>query len=413
MVAGLLLAKAGLRVLVLEQGPDFAREYRGEVLMPRFTQMMRQIGLFEFLEKYPHRKLTGLEGFYKNRLLLRIGIDQIAPEAPFAIWMPQPVMLGALHDKSKELPSFELWFGARVKDAVEEDGRTIGVMVIKNHEEILIRSKVVVGADGRFSVLRKFEKFKLDHESHKFDLVWFTVPEPAGYNHQVGFYLSQGRNYLILPKHPNALQVGVVIGAGEYTRLHKEGIDAFRRILLETHQPVIEKFAREVKDFDSFNVLQAKIEHVEKWAKDGIVLIGDAAHTCSPAGAIGVSVAVETAIVTADVIRDCFRRGDFSANALGKIQQIRDNDVRGILKMQERVSALLFPKSEVSRKWIMPFTLFVIARLGLFKNIQRRLMVLPSALPVSKDLGFIGENWGEVRDLNPQRPDPQSGALPG
>ena len=320
MVAGLLLAKAGLRVLVLEQHADFAREYRGEVLMPRFVQMMRQLGLFAFLEKYPHLKLRGFEGFYRNRLFFRIGIDQIAPEAPFALWMPQPVMLQAFQDKSKELPSFELWFHARVKDTIEEDGCYAGVMVEKGHEEISVRAKVTVGADGRFSVLRKLGKFKLDDESHTFDLVWFTVPEPKDYDHQVRFYLSEGRNYLILPKYPKSLQIGVVIGAGEFAHFHQEGINAFRRILLETRQPIIENFAHEVKDFALFNVLQAKIEHVEKWAKDGLVLIGDAAHTCSPAGAIGVSVAVETAIVAADVIRQCFLEKDFSTRALGKIQ---------------------------------------------------------------------------------------------
>lgn len=388
MVAGLLLAKEGLRVLVLEQHQDFEREYRGEVLMPRFTQMMRQLGLFNFLEKYPHRKLTGVEGFYRNRLLLRLGIDQIAPEAPFAIWMPQPVMLQAFLDKSKELPSFELWFGSRLKDILEENGRCVGAVVDKGHEEISVRAKVVVGADGRFSMLRRLGKFKLDYESHKFDLVWFTVPEPADYDHQVQFYLSQGRNYLMLPKYPASLQIGVVIGADEFIHLRRQGIEAFRRVLFETHQPIIENFARGVKDFQPFNVLQAKIEHVEKWAKDGMVLIGDSAHTCSPAGAIGVSVAVETAIIAADVIGDCFRRGDFSAKALDRIQQIRDQDVREILKIQERVSEIFSPQSEFLRRWILPFVLFIIVRLGLFKRFQRRLMVLPSPLVIAEDLGF-------------------------
>lgn len=388
MVAGLLLAKAGLRVLVLEQHQDFEREYRGEVLMPRFTQMMRQIGLFEFLEKYPHRKLTGLEGFYRNRMLLRIGIDKIAPEAPFAIWMPQPVMLKAFQEKSKEFPSFDLWFHARLKDTLEENGRCVGAVVSQGHEDIAVRAKVLIGADGRFSMLRRLGKFELDHESHAFDLVWFTVPEPADYDHQVRFYLSAGRNYLILPKYPNSLQIGVVIGAGEFSRFRKEGIESFRRVLFETHQPLIENFAREIKDFDPFNVLQAKIEHVREWAKDGMVLIGDAAHTCSPAGAIGVSVAVETAIIAADVIRDCFRRGDFSAKALARIQQMRDQDVQEILTLQKRVAGILFPQSEFFRKWIMPAALFVISRFGLFRRLQRQLMVLRSPLPVTEDLGF-------------------------
>ncbi len=388
MVAGLLLAKSGLRVLVLEQHPDFSREYRGEVLMPRFTQMMRQLGLFDFLEKYPHRKMTGFEGFYRNQILLRIGIDKIAPEAPFAIWMPQTILLNALYDKAKEFPSFDLWFHARLKNTVEENGSCVGAVITKGLEDIQVRCKVLIGADGRFSTVRRLGKFELDDASHDIDLVWFTVPEPAEHSQEVRFYFSEGRNYLILPKYPNSLQIGVVIKAGEYPRFRKEGIESFRRILLETHHPLIQNFARQVKDFEAFNVLQAKIEHIKAWAKDGQVLIGDAAHTCSPAGAIGVSVAVETAIIAAEVIRGCFQQNDFSAQALGRIQEIREKDVREILTLQKRLSAFLFPKSDFFRKRILPLALFLISRLGLFRLVQRRLMVLKNTLPLSEDLGF-------------------------
>ena len=136
MIAGLLLSKAGLKTLVLEQHADFEREYRGEVLMPRFTQMMKQIGLFSYLETFPHLKLTGFEGYFHNKPFFRIGIDQIAPEAPFAIWMPQPVMLRALHEKGKTLPAFDLWFHSPAKQLIEEEGKVTGLVVEKNHEDV-------------------------------------------------------------------------------------------------------------------------------------------------------------------------------------------------------------------------------------------------------------------------------------
>ncbi len=392
MITALLLARKGLRVLVLEQHSNFEREYRGEVLMPRFVQTMRQIGLFDFIEKYPHIKLTGFEGYYHNRKILRIGIDRIAPEAPFALWMPQPVLLGALHDKGKILRPFDLWFHARLKNIYEENGKCAGAIIQKDHEEILVRAQVVVGADGRFSSLRKLGKFEVDYESHRFDLVWFTLPEPENYDHEVRFYLSRGRNYLILPKYPNSLQVGVVIKKGEYAEFHKQGIESFRRILFETQQPIIEAFAKEIKDFQPFNVLQATIEHVRTWAKDGMVLIGDAAHTCSPVGAIGVSAAVETAVIAADVIFRCFVRNDFSAQALAQIQALRNSSIKEIHRIQESVSSLLFPQSEFIRKYVMPAELFLITRLGLFRFFQRRLMVLDRPLPVSEDLSFDAKN---------------------
>lgn len=376
MVLGLLLSRAGLKTLVLESHPDFEREYRGEVLMPRFTQLMRRIGLFEYLETFPHLKLTGLEGFYRNRPFVRIGIDKIAPEAPFAIWMPQPVLLDALHRKAKENPSFDLWFSARAKEIIRENGAVKGLTAQRGAEEIEISAKVTVGADGRFSALRKAGGFELEHKSHKFDLLWFTTRQPEGYDHQVRFYFSDGRNYLILPKYPDSLQIGVILRVGEFPEFHKKGVEALRSVLMETKQPVIEKFAREVKDFQPFSVLQATIERAREWAKDGIVLVGDAAHTCSPAGAIGVSVAVETAITASEVIEDCFRKKDFSARALGEIQRRRLEDVRGIQNLQENVSAFLFPKSPFMAKVLVPVALLMVTRLGLFRRFQRRLMVL-------------------------------------
>ena len=129
MLLGLLLAKLGTRVLVLEQHRDFHREYRGEVLMPRFTQLFRQLNLFAFLESYHHLKLDGIELFYQDKRLVRVPFSEIAPEAPFAIWMPQPILLGALRDKARQFPSFDLWFDASVKEIVREKGRAVGLLV--------------------------------------------------------------------------------------------------------------------------------------------------------------------------------------------------------------------------------------------------------------------------------------------
>lgn len=388
MIAGLLLSKAGLRVLVLEQNPDFEREYRGEVLMPRFTQAMRQIGLFSYLEKFPHIKLDGFEGYYRDFPFFRVGFDKISPEVPFAVWMPQPVLLRALHEKGKEIPSFDIWFHARVEKLIKEGEKVVGAVVEKDKKEIEVRAKVVIGADGRFSMVRRSGGFKEEFEHHRIDLVWFTVSQPPGYGNIFRFYISPSRNYLFLPKYPNQLQVGVVVKKGEYAEYRNKGIEFFKKILRETEQPIIIKFAETLKDFTPFNVLQARIERVEKWAKDGVLLIGDSAHTCSPAGAVGVSVAVATAIVAADVVRDCFRKNDFSAAALGRVQEIRGPEVVDIQNRQKRVTAILAPGSRIISQVFAPLALFFISKFGLFRQVQRRLMVAEKPLPVSKDLGF-------------------------
>ena len=384
MVLGLLLAKLGIRVLVLEHHPDFHREYRGEVLMPRFTQAMRQIGLFEYLEKFPHLKLTELEGLYNGKTILRIGFEEIAPEAPFALWMPQLVLLQALFEKAKTYPGFELWFGARAENLIREGGRVAGVTAHRENETIEVRAKVTVGADGRFSVIRKRGNFELQDEDHHFDIVWFTIPKPKDYDNRFRFFLSSERNSLALPKYPDSIQCGVVIPKDEFPKYIHRGIDSFRQVLLKG-PAIYQDFARSLKDFSPFNMLQAKLEYVKSWAKDGVLLVGDSAHTCSPAGAIGVSVAVASAIVAADVIRNCFEKNDFSAKALGCLQEIREQEVLHLQARQKAFTRILLLDSGW-KKILLPAALFLISRLGLFRKLQRDLLVMKEPLPLKAGL---------------------------
>lgn len=387
MILALLLAKLGVRVTVLEQHRDFQREYRGEVLMPRFTQMMRQIGLFSELERCHHLKLTGLEGFYKNRLLMRIGIDDISPEAPFALWMPQPVLLNFLYEKAKKFPNFEILFDTSVVSLLRPGGTVYGVMGQNSRgEKITIRASVTVGADGRFSTVRRAGGFEVEDEDYRFDLLWFSIPKPKDYDDQVRFFLGGAKNYLILPKYPDQIQCGLVLAPGEYAALRKEGIESLRKIL-KTSQSLLHPFADSLKDFSPFNLLQARIDHVKQWAKDGVLLVGDAAHTCSPAGAIGVSIATATAIVAAEVLYDAVRNKDFSAAHLGRVQQLRQKEVKEIQQIQKNFTRAIFMQSRFSR-YLVPPLLFLAVRSGLFRSLQRQLMTMQEPLPVGPGLHF-------------------------
>ncbi len=386
MTLALLLAKMGVRVLVLEHHQDFHREYRGEVLMPRFTQMFRQINLFDFISTYPHLKLTELEGFYQEKRILAINFKEICPEAPFAIWMPQPILLGALHDKAKTFPTFQILFETRAENLIHDGNRVVGITAVKHGEKIEIFSKVTVGTDGRFSMIRKKARFEIEDEDHQFDLVWFTIPKPANYDDRVRFYFSLHRNCLILPKYPNSLQCGLVVHKDEMKIFMHQGVDSLKQILLKSH-PLFHEFANTLKDFSPFNVLQAKIELIKEWAQDGLLLVGDSAHTCSPAGAIGVSVAVGSAIQAADLLLKCLERNDFSKKSLDRLQAIRGEEVRHIQHRQKDFSHLLINDS----RWaaiLMPYLVPLLGKTRLFRKMQQDLLVMHQPLAIRPDLAF-------------------------
>ncbi len=378
MLLGLLLARAGIKVLVLEQHHNFDREYRGEVLMPRFVQLFNQLALSHIIEKNTHLKLEGAELFFHEAKIGEISFGKVTPEIPYALWMPQPVLLNALHEEAKKQPSFEIWFESSARSLIQEGNKTTGLKVRRCHEELEVRSKITVGTDGRFSTLRRAGHFKTVYSEHQFDIVWFTIPKPPGYENTLRFFLSRPRNLLALPKYPDAIQCGLAVEPGEYARYRKEGIDSIRNVLLKCN-PLVHEFARNLKDFGEFNVLQAELDLIENWEQDGLLLVGDSAHTMSPVGAIGVSIAVETAAEAAKVIEECIRTNDFSTRMLDKVQKIREPEVRAIHEIQRRFSGLLLTRNLVLR-FLLPLLLPLLMRTSFALRFQRRLAIGPDGL---------------------------------
>jgi len=369
----LLLARKGVRTLLLERHIDFHREYRGEVLMPRFTRLFQQLGLEALVEALPHRRLDGEEYYWMNRRIVSLGFCTVSPEIPYAVWTPQTALLDALAELGSRHSSWSLWFDATVRDLIREGDRVVGVVVQKGDERIEVRSRVVVGADGRFSSLRRLGGFEVAYNRHDFDILWFTIPESGDQPTAFRTYLTPPRGYLALPKDPNLVQCGMLLPPHAWSSYKKRGIESLRAHLLEGPD-FMHPFAREVKDFSSFTLLQANLDFVKDWERGGLVLIGDAAHTCSPAGAVGVSIAVETAAVAAEVLLDCLDKGTFRKDALGEIQKRREPAVRAVHERQIRLGRAIGLPS-FRRRRLASFVLPWLVRLGVVQSVLRPLVV--------------------------------------
>lgn len=373
MILGLLLAQKGIEVTVLESHRDFEREYRGEVLMPRFTKSVSEAGIFDIIAAEHHLKLKAIELFYKSFRLAGAEFARICPEIPYAIWMPQPILLNALYKATQKYPKFKMRFSTIVRDVLIKDGTVSGVAADQQGEKVEISAKITVGADGRSSVVRKTGGFKLRYDFYNFDVVWFTIKHPKDYDQTVRAFFSPHHNYLILPKYPDAIQCGLFVQPGGFTKIRQDGVEKLRQELLSGHS-LLHPFARTLEDFKPFHVLQARIDFVDEWARDGCVLIGDAAHTCSPAGAIGVSVATQTAIAAVPILLDALQRKDYSAKLLGRLQAIREKDVKSIHRVQARFTSLVFSRFPGSQPMIM-LIIFLMGRLGVFARLQKKLAV--------------------------------------
>lgn len=390
LMLGLLLAKRGARVLVLEGHQTFEREFRGEVLQPSTAHLLDELGLLEYMLEQPHSMLEAGKVRLNGRHAGELSFKRISPEYPYAIWMPQPIFLAALLRKAEPFPTFECWMSARVTKLLQEDGRTVGVAGLRHgNEHFEVRADVVVGADGRYSAIAKMGGFKAEYEHHDFDLIWFTVEQPPGWSST--FYVSLGGKVrgLMLPKYPHHIQAGIALRTGEWKRWRQEGV-AFVASRVRELDPIFDEFASGLKDFTPFFPLEGLIRFVDDWAQDGLLLIGDAAHTMSPAGAIGVNVAIATAAVAAQELYPRLGRGPIPHADLQVVQRLRETDVRTLHRLQLGVQNVLI--GQETQGWIakhlMPIVLPLALKSSLLPRIQRRVFFGAPLPPLDPAFSF-------------------------
>jgi len=386
---GLLLAKRSVDVLLLEGHEDFEREFRGELLHPSTSRLLDELGLLEYVLDQPHSLLEVGKVRLDGREVGELAFERISPRYPYAIWMPQPIFLSALCRLAGGLPSFRCWMGAKVTGVLEEKGTVIGVRGLRHgREPFEILADVVVGADGRYSSLARLGGFEAEYEHHDFDVIWFTSERPPGWSST--FYVSVGSvRGLMLPKYPHHIQAGLYVRIGEWKRWREEGVAAVAE-RVRRFDPVLGEFADSLSDFKPFVPLEGTIRLLREWARDGLLLIGDAAHTMSPAGAIGVNVALADAAAAAQVLYPHCGRGPIGRDVLREVQRLRADDVRTLHRFQLGAQGVLLgqairsPLVERAVQRAIP----LILRSPLMTRVQRRLFFGASLPPLDPAFSF-------------------------
>ena len=388
MMMALLLAKQKVNVMVVERNSNFDREFRGEVLQPRFVQMLEQLNLRSYIESFSHLKLKHGAIMKDSAQIGEFNFSAIDAKFPYAMWMPQPVLLQALYKKCQEYPSFSMLFHTKVQNLLKEGEQITGV-ITKNAqgEELEIQAKVTIGADGRFSTIRQLGRFEFEYDFYENDLIWFTIPHPKDMDHTLRFYMSKPI-YLVLPKYPDLMQIGLAFPKETWKEMRENGIEKFRRTLSNLN-PIFKIFAEEVQDFKAFTVLNSRVQYVKEWSKDGCLLFGDAAHCASPVGAMGVSLSVATGIIAADVVWKGLKKQDTTQGWLGQVQTNRSPEIRLFHRSQIRIEKLAIrhtPWLKAVGGAMIP--LFIKTKLA--RAIQRRIFLMPKPLPI--DSSFVFDN---------------------
>ncbi len=347
---GYLLTRRGIKVTLLERRRDFSREFRGEVLMPSGIAALEQMGLRMQLATVPSYTQQMIDVYLNKRLLLSEPLDTGSPEDLRFIAVSQPALLEMLVTEAGTSSSFKLIRGASVKELIRDDGRVAGVRIRTDDDEQELRADLVVGADGRNSVVRKQAELRARQVSAPMDIVWCKLPCPDDWR---GVRAYAGRGHLLVAYHTwdDTLQLGWVILKGTFGDLRSRGIEQWVEEMANHVSPDFADHLRTHRDavYKPF-LLDTVSDCVDRWSTPGALVIGDAAHTMSPVGGQGINIALRDAIVAANHLVPVLSRpepdGNALAAALDAVEAERMPEVQHIQTLQAQP-----PKVLLSRAW--------------------------------------------------------------
>lgn len=340
---GLLLAKAGINVLVLEKAKDFSRDFRGESLSPDAFALLEKNGLKDYMEKHGYLKAKYMDLYENKEHLMRMDVGQFDEEKRCIIEFPQPVLLAAIVEEAKKYPNYEIRMGVSCKELIKEDGKVVGVIAGNSDESFTVRSQLVVAADGRYSRLRKLADLEADIKPVARDVLWFMMPRPHDWEAAISVKLKGDRHMILLPTYPDRLRGGINIPGGSYKEFRSKGIENLHAFVGEL-EPLLKDSVRDaVKSWSDVALLDIFTAEVPQWSIDGLVLLGDAAHTITPIMGQGIKHALFDAKKISDVIIDCLAKNPGKVIARSQLlgyESERKKDVAFTLNFQRRQEAM-------------------------------------------------------------------------
>lgn len=324
MMAGLLLARAGIDTLVLEKHADFLRDFRGDTLHPSTLEVLAELGLLDALLELPHDRVAEIAAQFGDTPLKIADFRHLPTRCGFIAMMPQWDFLNFLAKQGGRYPGFHLRMNAEVTGLIEKDSRVVGLKV--GDEEI--HCDLVIGADGRHSTVRELARLEVENRGAPIDVLWFRLSRKPGDPENSMGRFDPGAA-LVLINRRDYWQMGYVIPKGAADEVRGAGLPAFRERLARLLPWMAGRMA-ELAHWDQVKLLTVQIDCLKQWWRPGLLCIGDAAHAMSPVGGVGINIAIQDAVAAGNFLRE----GDFSPATLRRIQRRREWPARTTQRLQ-------------------------------------------------------------------------------
>ncbi|MEU9155348.1 FAD-dependent monooxygenase [Streptomyces sp. NPDC048417] len=345
LVLALLLIRSGRSVVVLERNRSLGREFRGEILQPGALALLDRLGVLAGARARGAHEHARFQLVERERVLLDIDYGSLPAPHDHLLSLPQSHVLAELAEQCEKYDGFQLLKGHRAGALVHEDGRVAGVTGDGPSGPFVVRSRVVVGADGRFSKVRGLAGIDAGRSDvFDQDVLWFKLDGGArepGASRAVQVYRADGRPVLVYDSWPDRVQIGWTLPHKGYRKVAARGLPAIKEELARAVPRYADLIHEQVTSTRDLTLLDVFSGRAERWADDGLVLIGDAAHTHSPIGAQGINLAVQDAVVLHPVLIDALDRGDTSRSALSAFEERRAPDIATVMRIQSVQSGLM------------------------------------------------------------------------
>ena len=319
VMAGFLLARAGVDVIVLEKHADFFRDFRGDTIHPSTMDVLGELGLLDEFLKLPHQKVEYVEGEFGDERFRLGDFTHLPTRCKFIALMPQWDFLNFLAAAGKRYPRFRLMMSAEATDLIRDSERTVGLAATTPSGPVEIRADLVIGADGRQSRMRDAAGLTVTDLGAPMDVLWFRLAYDKSQNRAALGRFVHGQGLVMLDRG-DYFQCALIIRKGTADAVKAEGLAAFRaRVAALARRPSVD----EIKSLDEVKLLTVAINRLTDWCRPGLLFIGDAAHAMSPIGGVGVNLAVQDAVAAANILAEPLRSKRATIDDLRKVQARR------------------------------------------------------------------------------------------
>jgi 2-polyprenyl-6-methoxyphenol hydroxylase-like FAD-dependent oxidoreductase len=374
MMLGFLLARAGVKVVVLEKHQDFLRDFRGDTIHPSTLELMHELGLLREFLKFPHGKVQHISAVMGTTRVQIADFTHLPTQCRFIAMMPQWDFLNFLAKQGRRYPDFDLRMNAEVTELIAQDDRFVGVRAKTPTGELAMMAALVIGADGRHSTVRERAGLIVDDLGAPIDVLWMRLSRQPG---DGDAFLSIGvRKALVMLDRVDYWQCAFVIPKGGAEEVRQRGLQTFRADIMEL-APLLKDRVAELQSWDDIKLLSVKVDRLREWYRPGLLCIGDAAHAMSPIGGVGINLAIQDAVAAANRLAGPLRTGQVGIEVLAGVQRRRMFPTRATQRMQ------VFAQNNFLRRVLsssklptLPWPIRLINRVALLQRIPGRVIGL-------------------------------------